>query len=134
MARILVIDDYEDLLSMVRAVLEAEGHEVATAADGAEGWEMAVKLRPDLVLLDTELPGLGGLAVCRKLKADDALRRVPVLMMTGRPSADAKERAVLAGASMLLLKPFPMGTLLAGIAGALGKAVLPTPENASGII
>ncbi|MFA6962881.1 MAG: response regulator [Opitutaceae bacterium] len=119
MAHILVIDDYEALLFMVRAMLEVAGHEVTTAVDGMMGLEKAAERRPDLVLLDTDMPGLGGFAVCRRIKQAAGLEHVPVLMMTGRPGVGVFTHAESAGARVMLIKPFTGERLLAEIAQAL---------------
>lgn len=122
MAHILVIDDYEALAVMVRMVLEAAGHEVSVAGDGEAGLEKAVRRRPDLVLLDTDMPGLDGFGVCRRLKAAAGLARVPVLMMTGRPRAGVSAEAERAGARRMLFKPFTCEALQAEVAKALREA------------
>jgi DNA-binding response OmpR family regulator len=82
--RILLIDDEPDFARLVGGVLTAEGFAVATAGDGPPGLTAAVEGRPDVILLDWNLPTLDGLEVCRRLKADPRTQRVPVILLTAR--------------------------------------------------
>ena len=104
--RVLVVDDDPGVSGLLRYVLEAEGHAVAVAADGEAGLAKAAANPPDLVLLDLDMPGLGGFEVCRRLKTDPATRLVPVVILTGGGSADARLRAWDLGADEFLAKPF----------------------------
>jgi CheY-like chemotaxis protein len=122
MARILVVDDYTALLFMLRAVLELAGHDVETAETGAACLEKVQEWRPDLVLLDTNMPGLEGVSVCACLKQDAALAKIPVVMMTGRPTGQVFARAEHAGARVMLLKPFTPDQLLREIGQALAES------------
>ena len=81
-ARILLVDDDPDFLAATRAVLESQPYEVSTASSGQEGLEKARSLAPDLILLDIIMPGLDGFEVCRRLKQDSRLSRIPVMMIT----------------------------------------------------
>lgn len=80
--RILVVDDDPDFLEATRAVLESQPYSVTTAQNGVEGLKKAESLVPDLILLDIIMPGLDGFEVCRRLKADARLCRIPVMMIT----------------------------------------------------
>lgn len=108
---------------MLRAVLSSAGHDVVTAENGVSGLELAIRLQPDLILMDIEMPLMGGLAVCEELKREECTARVPVWLMTGRPSTGILERARTCGALGVLNKPFLRDTLLQAIDGglALGK-------------
>lgn len=112
MARILVIDDYPAILTLLQLTLARAGHEVATAGDGESGLKLAGTMKPDLVLLDVDMPDGDGLAVCRTLKRDPAMAHIPVLMMTGRFRAKVLERSRVAGAFGVLPKPFRGDLLL----------------------
>ena len=81
--RILVVDDEPAITKLLRRVLEGEGHEVAVAADGQGALDRLSERRPDLVGLDLDMPRLGGLEVCRRLKAAPETRLLPVLVLTG---------------------------------------------------
>jgi CheY-like chemotaxis protein len=122
MARILVVDDYAAILDMLEMMLAEAGHEVMSACSGVAGLELAARWRPDLVLLDVDMPGMDGVAVCRELKRGDATRSIPVLLMSGRFGPDVSERARKAGALGVMPKPFACEGLLAEIRSAATEA------------
>ena len=93
MARILVIDDDQQLGLALRRALGFEGYDVALARDGEAGLEMATVAEPDLVVLDLQLPGLDGLEVCRRLRGRGA---VPILILTARDEVADRVWAVVA--------------------------------------
>lgn len=119
MARILVIDDYAPILHMLDLLLGEAGHEVMTAGTGAEGLARAHSWRPDLVLLDVDMPEMDGLAVCGELKRGETTGRIPVLLMSGRLSPAVSDRAREAGAFAVMPKPFMRERLLAEIQSAV---------------
>jgi CheY-like chemotaxis protein len=121
MARILVVDDYPAILGMLQLSLVAEGYEVLIAEGGAAGLRLAGRLKPDLVLLDVDMPEMDGITVCGGLKRDPATSHIPVLLMTGRPSAGMPAKARDAGAAGVLFKPFVRTRLLEEIAQALSE-------------
>ena len=82
MSRILVVDDSETILNFLRAVLESEHYEVATATDGHDGLAKAHQSLPDLVITDSIMPGLDGFGLLRALRTDPATEAVPVIMLT----------------------------------------------------
>ena len=97
MARILVIEDNADNLELMVYLLEAFGHAVTTAVDGAGGLAAAASERPEVILCDLHLPGIDGYEVCRRLKADPALRRIPLLAVTASAMATERARGFEAG-------------------------------------
>ena len=123
MAKILVIDDYAPLRGLLESRLSIEGHEVSTAADGEDGLRLAGRVVFDLALIDVDLPGMDGMAVCSDLKGNSLTWHMKVLMMTGRPGWEVEIRARLAGASSVLAKPFLAGTLLDAIRVAAGSDI-----------
>ena len=91
---ILIIEDDPDLVEVVQYNLERESFGVLSAADGEKGLEEALRRRPDLILLDLMLPGLDGLEVCRRLRADEATRAIPIIMLTAKgEEVDVRHRA-----------------------------------------
>ena len=112
--RILVIEDNADARSILRALLEAAGHEVHEAADGPRGLELALALRPDVALIDLGLPGLDGFEVARQLRAADDRRGILLVAVTGYGSPEDRERALLAGFDVHLVKPVDPD-ILAGV-------------------
>jgi CheY-like chemotaxis protein len=115
MARILIIDDDAGVRGVLKTMLERAGYDISVAEGGAEGLELAHGRRPDLVLLDIEMPGMNGFDVCSLMKTDTALSSVPVIIMTGRPLAGIPAQVQAVGAVDLLTKPFERGGLLAKI-------------------
>lgn len=119
MALILVVDDYAPILSMLHLMLSSAGYEVFTASDGAAVPELAAHLKPDLVLMDVDMPRRDGVAICGDLKRTPATTDIPVLMMTGRLSMGVLREARAAGALGVLSKPFIRVRLLEEVASAI---------------
>lgn len=113
MKKILIVEDHADIRRLIRMTLEFEDCEIFEAADAAAGWDRAREIQPDVVLLDVMMPGvLSGLDLCRAIKADPRLRRVPVLMLSARGSSSDREAGLAAGADAYLVKPFSPMQLL----------------------
>ena len=104
-ARVLVVEDSEAIRTAFTILLEECGYAVAAAATGADALRLASEASPDLVLLDLGLPDLTGLDVVRRLKADPATRRIPVVALTGRDDDADREALLAAGCAAYLLKP-----------------------------
>jgi len=102
---ILVVDDYQDAREMYAEYLQFSGFRVAEARNGNEAVEKAFALKPDLILMDLSLPGMDGWEATRRLKADDATRRIPVVALTGHALAGASEGAKKAGCDSFVTKP-----------------------------
>ncbi len=118
-ARVLVVDDDENVTNMLRRALSFEGYAVATARDGSEGLGKALELAPDIVVLDVMMPGLDGIEVCRRLRAGDA--RLAILMLTARDAADDQVVGLDAGADDYLVKPFTLDVLNARLRALLRR-------------
>ncbi|CAN5295748.1 response regulator [soil metagenome] len=103
---ILVVDDERAVSQLLSVMLTAEGNEVAVAPDGVVAMDRIAERRPDLVILDLDMPRLGGLAVCRQLKADPKTQFLPILVLSGSLAADARMMAWEMGADEFLSKPF----------------------------
>ena len=104
-ARILVVDDEERNRRLLVAMLEAEGYSASEAADGAQALELARQNPPDIVLLDVMMPGMDGYEVARALKAAEATRSVPVVMVTALDDRESRLRGLEAGAEEFVTKP-----------------------------
>jgi two-component system response regulator MprA len=110
--RVLVVDDDPPLRRMLARTLAAEGYTVTTAGDGAAALvEASSASPPDLIVLDVTMPGLDGLAVCRRLRAKGAI--VPVLMLTARDAVADRVNGLESGADDYLVKPFAVEELIA---------------------
>lgn len=116
--KILVAEDDANLRLMLRTLLELKGYRVVEAADGQEAVELAQVERPDAVLADLQLPRLNGFALTRFVRLHDALRDVPVVILTGHDPARHRDLALAAGCNAYLLKPVnthQLEELLAGL-------------------
>src|SRR5260370_21838077 len=109
---ILVVEDDTRLAATLQRVLGAEGHEVAIAGDGNDALRRARDRPPDLVILDLMLPGLDGIAVCRRLRAT---AQFPILMLTALGGTEQRVRGLDSGADDYLVKPFAYQELLARV-------------------
>jgi DNA-binding response OmpR family regulator len=120
---ILVVEDERRLATLLRRVLGEERHTVDVAFDGAEGLNLAGSDTYDLLILDLMLPGVDGLEICRRLRADRV--STPILMLTARGSVEDRVAGLNLGADDYLVKPFAMEELLARVAALLrrGRAV-----------
>ena len=114
----LVIDDSADIHLLVEVRLRPEGVTVHRADSGAEGLRLARELKPDLILLDVDMPGLSGLEVCRELKRGP-LSSIPVIFLTGATDVQAKVAGFDAGAVDYVTKPFEPTELRARVRAAL---------------
>jgi phosphate regulon transcriptional regulator PhoB len=126
MKRVLLIEDDRDIVELVRYNLEREGFQVAAATDGATGLAQVRKTPPDLLLLDLMLPKLSGLEICREIRRDQSLNRLPILMLTARGEEADRVVGLEMGADDYVTKPFSPREL-----GARVKALLRRTEPAS---
>jgi CheY-like chemotaxis protein len=126
MAKILVVDDEPDIVRVVVRIMEARGHQVDTAGDGFEALDKVKIDRPDVVILDLNLPRMNGFEVCRRLRDDDTTRSIPIVMMTASyVSVDDARRGASSGADEYVDKPFLREVLIHNVerlldAGAAG--------------
>jgi putative two-component system response regulator len=116
---ILVVDDDPAERSLLRRALELDGHRVLEAADGQEALDAAACRRPDLVLLDLEMPRLDGYAVCRRLRDDPETRLLPILVVTALGNLPEKLRALRCGVNEVIQKPVRVAELRVRVAGLL---------------
>jgi len=114
-ARILVIEDHEDNRRIVRDLLTSRGYEIVEAATGVDGVQLAIAQRPDLILMDIDLPDIDGYEATRRLKADPALRSIPVVAVTSYALSGDEARAMAAGCEAYVAKPFSPRALLAKV-------------------
>jgi two-component system KDP operon response regulator KdpE len=119
--RVLVVDDEPQIRRVMRMALTGQGYETIEARSGEEALERFRDQRPDLVLLDLNMPGMGGLETCRLLRSGS---EVPVIILTVRNTEEEKVEALDAGADDYVTKPFGMSELLARIRAALRRAPL----------
>ena len=118
---ILVVDDEEDILELIKYNLTREGYSVVCASSGEEGLELARTAQPDLVVLDLMLPGLDGLDICKMLKSDTKTRHISVIMLTAKGNDSDVVIGLELGADDYVVKPFSPRVLLARIKTALRR-------------
>ena len=116
MPRILLVEDNEMNRDMLSRRLVRNGYEVFQAIDGQQGVNMALSERPDLILMDMSLPVIDGWEATRRLKANDATRRIPVIALTAHAMAGDREKAMEAGCDDYDTKPVEISRLVGKIA------------------
>ena len=113
--RVLVIEDHEENRRIVRLLLASAGIEMIEAVTGEEGVAAAEKERPDLILMDIQLPGLDGYEATRRIKANPALRHIPIIVVTSYALSGDDVKAFEAGCDAYVTKPFVPRDLLAKV-------------------
>ena len=119
MARILLVEDNEMNRDMLSRRLVRNGYEVSIAMDGQQGVDMAMSEQPDLILMDMSLPVIDGWEATRRIKANDATRRIPVIALTAHAMAGDREKAMEVGCDDYDTKPVEISRLLGKIAALL---------------
>ena len=117
--RILVVEDNELNLKLVRDVLSHAGHQVVEARSGEQGVELAAECRPDLILMDLQLPGIDGTETLRQLRASPLTQEVPVVAVTAFAMREDRERAARSGFDGYVEKPYSTRELPAQVLGFL---------------
>lgn len=120
---VLIVEDNDLNMRLFKDVLTLAGFRILEAGDGAFALRQATDERPDLIVLDIQIPGLNGLEVVRRLKKDAVLRRIPVLVVSAYAQAADRGRARANGSDGYLAKPFSPKALIASV-----EALLPTRE------
>jgi two-component system cell cycle response regulator DivK len=119
MAKILLIEDNEMNRDMLSRRLIRNGHEVSIAIDGQQGADMAMSQLPDLILMDMSLPVIDGWEATRRIKANEATRKIPVIALTAHAMAGDREKAMEVGCDDYDTKPVEISRLLGKIAALL---------------
>src|SRR5215217_2487426 len=128
MATVLIADDDQKIIDMLRRTLAYEGYHVLTASDGQEALAKAQAHRPDVVVLDWLMPRLDGVEVARRIRAADTM---PILMLTARDAIEDRVEGLDSGADDYLVKPFAPAELLARIRALLRRTEGTANERAS---
>jgi len=113
--RILVVEDHEENRRIMRDLLTSAGYEMIEAVTGEDGVTMAERERPDLILMDIQLPGIDGYETTRRIKANPALRAIPIIAVTSYALSGDDVKAREAGCNDYVTKPFSPRALLAKI-------------------
>ncbi len=115
MKKILVVEDNETNLYLIRFILEKSGYEVIEAREGTVGVELAIKEKPDLIIMDIQLPDIDGLEATKKIRASEADGDIPIIALTSFAMAGDRERALAAGCTGYIEKPINPDTFIAEI-------------------
>lgn len=118
MAKILILDDDMDLLSVIRSLLKKKGYDVGIFASWQKAWENIKKSKPSLILLDVFLKGMDGMVICKKLKATTATRNIPIIMFSSYPNI-AEIAISEFGADEFIAKPFEVNDMIDKISDVL---------------
>ena len=121
-ALILIVEDEAPQAEMLRYNLESEGYRTALACDGEEGLGLAESLVPDLAILDWMLPGMSGVDLCRRLRAGDETRQIPIILLTARGEEDDRVQGLDSGADDFIVKPFSPREVMARVRALLRRA------------
>jgi two-component system alkaline phosphatase synthesis response regulator PhoP len=128
---ILVVDDEEDILELVRYNLQREGYRVLCSKSGEEALDLARSEQPDLIVLDLMLPGMDGLEVTKALKSGDQTKDIPIVMLTAKGEEPDIVAGLELGADDYVTKPFSPRILAARVRAVLRRKLKELPEDAS---
>src|SRR6266487_5666024 len=120
-APVLVIDDEESIVDLIKLGLKYEGFEVVAASDGEEGIAAAQRTNPIFIILDRMLPDMDGLEVCRRLRSNPTTLDIPILLLTAKDEVGSRVEGLNTGADDYLTKPFDFDELVARIRAILRR-------------
>jgi two-component system cell cycle response regulator DivK len=115
MKRVLVVEDNETNMYLIKFILEKNGYEVIEAGMGAIGVELAIKEKPDLILMDLQLPDIDGLEATKRIRASGADSEIPIIALTSFAMPGDREKALASGCTAYIEKPINPGTFIAEI-------------------
>jgi DNA-binding response OmpR family regulator len=121
MARILIAEDEPDIRELVAFTLRFAGHEVTTTANGEEALHQATQIMPDIIIMDVRMPKMTGYDACRAMKADIALKDIPVMFLSAKGQESEIQTGLDVGAEEYLLKPFAPTQLAERVKAILAK-------------
>lgn len=127
MAKILIIEDNPSNLKLVMMLLRRVGHEVISAVDAESGMALALSERPDLILMDIQLPGMDGLTATRQLKQNPATAAIPIIALTALAMKEDEPKALAAGCDAYIAKPLRYQQLYPAIESLLARNKPPAP-------
>lgn len=131
MSKIVVADDDQDMLALIQNTLQFRGHEVVTARDGQQAWQLVLGEKPEAIILDVNMPVINGFDVCRRIKADPRTRHIAVMFLTAREDVSDKVMGFEVGCDDYLVKPFQPRELSARVSVLLKRVEGARPVDAS---
>lgn len=127
--RVLIIEDDKDILNLVAWHLKAADYEVLKAEDGVSGLDVALREKPDLIILDLMLPGMDGLDVCKSLKRNKETGPIPIIMLTARGEEADRIVGLELGADDYVVKPFSPRELVLRVQAVMRRTAAPEPTQ-----
>jgi CheY-like chemotaxis protein len=121
MAKILIADDEQDIRDLLTFTLRFAGHDVIAASNGEEAVQLAQQEKPELVLLDVRMPKMNGYEACRQIKADPALKHIPVVFVSAWGQDSEVKTGLDAGAAGYVIKPFEPNMIILKVAELVVK-------------
>lgn len=121
MARILIAEDERDIRDLITFTLRFAGHDVVASTNGEEALEKTLKEKPDLVLMDVRMPRMTGYEACKRIKADDSIKHIPVVFLSAKGQESEVQTGLEVGAVEYILKPFSPDQLTERVRVILGK-------------
>ena len=115
MKRVLVVDDNDDNIRLIRFIVQKGGYGVIEARDGFEGVRLAVQEKPDLIIMDIQLPGIDGLEATRRIRASEVSGNIPIIALTSFAMPADKAKALAAGCNSYIPKPIEVNSFIAEI-------------------
>jgi two-component system response regulator len=119
--RVLLVEDFEDSRTGLSKLLEIEGYEVLEAVDGAQAIDIAIKSKPDIILMDLSLPVIDGLTAAKKIKESEGMNEVPIIALTAHDQEDVQQLTKAVGCADFVTKPVNFSALVALMAKYLPK-------------
>ena len=119
---ILVVEDNENNMMLVRDVLELKGYSVLAATTGAEGVRLAGEGKPDLILMDIQLPDIDGVTALKRIRTDAAMQKIPVLAVSASAMPEDRQKILASGFEEYITKPLNMRSFLETVEKFIGKA------------
>ena len=119
---ILIVEDNENNMMLVRDVMQLKGYTVLEAVTGAEGVRLAIEAKPDLVLMDIQLPDMDGIAALAQIRASEAAKNIPMLAVSASVMPDETQRIVASGFDAYITKPLNMKSFVETVEKFIGKA------------
>lgn len=115
MKRILIVEDNEHNMYLISFILEKNGYETIKAVNGEEGFQLAIKEKPDIVIMDIQLPDINGLEVTKRIRASKVDGKIPIIAITSFAMSGDREKALEAGCTGYIEKPINPDTIMAEI-------------------
>ncbi|MBL9004945.1 MAG: response regulator [Myxococcales bacterium] len=125
--KVLIIDDSATTRAVVKVYLAGHALEFLEATNGQDGLELARSARPDAIIIDLKMPGMDGLTFCRRVRAETAIRHVPIILITGSRGLDLRNEAIRSGASVFLNKPIDVPVLAKLVLSYVGPKASSAP-------